>query len=47
MDVNRLEDMIRRLEKEGTGDKRDLLPIYADREALDALVAFLAEPFRG
>lgn len=47
MDLNRLEEKIRGLEKEGMGGKRDLLPIYADSETLDALVGYLAEPFRG
>ena len=47
MDLKKLEDKIRLLTTEGMGGKRDLLPVYADSEALDTLVKYLADPFRG
>lgn len=47
MDLKKLEDRISLLAPDGIGDKRDLLPLYADKEAVDALVQYLAEPFRG
>jgi adenine phosphoribosyltransferase len=47
MDIKKLEDRIRLLPADGIGGKKDLLPLYADKEALGALVTYLAEPFRG
>ena len=47
MDIKVLEDRIRNLGIEGLGSKRNLLPLYADSEALDALIKYLAEPYRG
>lgn len=47
MDLNKLTERIRGLAHEGTGGKRDLLPLYADAEAMDVLIKYLAEPFRG
>ena len=47
MDLKKLEDRIRNLNLEESGGKRDLLPLYADSEAMGALVEYLAEPFRG
>ncbi len=47
MDLKKLEDRIRLLPADGIGGKKDLLPLYADKEALGALVTYLAEPFRG
>ena len=47
MDLKKLEDQIRNLNLEESGGKRDLLPLYADSEAVEALVGYLAEPFRG
>jgi adenine/guanine phosphoribosyltransferase-like PRPP-binding protein len=47
MELKKLEDQIRNLNLEESGGKRDLLPLYADSKALDALVKYLAEPFRG
>ena len=47
MDLNKLEDKIRLMVPDGIGGKRDLLPLYADREAMKAVVEYLAEPFRG
>ena len=47
MEFKKLEDQIRNLNLEESGGKRDLLPLYADSKALDALVKYLAEPFRG
>ena len=47
MDLKQLEERIRLLATEGIGGKRDLLPLYADGEALRTLVEYLAEPFRG
>ena len=47
MDLKKLEDQIRNLNLEESGGKRDLLPLYADSEAMGALVEYLAEPFRG
>lgn len=47
MDIKVLEDHIRNLGIEGLGSKRNLLPLYADSEALDALIKYLAEPYRG
>ena len=44
MDIKVLEDRIRNLGIEGLGSKRNLLPLYADSEALDALIKYLAEP---
>ena len=46
MDLKKLEDRIRNLNLEESGGKRDLLPLYADSEAVEALVGYLAEPFR-
>lgn len=46
MDYKELEDQIRNLPAEGQGGKRDLLPLYADSRAVDALVKYLAEPYR-
>ena len=39
MDIKKLEEQIRELPIEGQGAKRDLLPLYADSEAVDALRA--------
>ena len=47
MDIKKLEEQIRDLPIEGQGAKRDLLPLYADSEAVDALIKYLAEPFHG
>ena len=47
MDLKKLEDRIRLLPADGIGGKKDLLPLYADKDALGALVTYLAEPFRG
>ena len=47
MDLKKLEDRNRLLPADGIGGKKDLLPLYADKEALGALVTYLAEPFRG
>ena len=47
MDLKKLEDRIRLLPADGIGGKKDLLPLYADKEALGALVSYLAEPFQG
>ena len=47
MDIKMLEEKIRDLPIEGQGAKRDLLPLYADSEAVDALIKYLAEPFQG
>ena len=47
MDIKKLEEQIRDLPIEGQGAKRDLLPLYADSEAVDALIKYLAEPFQG
>jgi adenine phosphoribosyltransferase len=47
MDIKNLEDMIRNLNSDGMGGKRDLLPLYANGEALKALISYLAEPYRG
>ena len=47
MDLKKLEDRISLLPADGIGGKKDLLPLYADKEALGALVTYLAEPFRG
>lgn len=45
-DLNKLEEQIQKLPKEGQGGKRDLLPFYADGEAMDVAIKYLAEPFR-
>ena len=47
MEIKRLEEQIRNLPIEGQGGKRDLLPLYADSGAVDALIKYLAEPFQG
>lgn len=47
MNLKMLEDRIRQLAPDGQGAKRDLLPLYADGEAMDALIKYLAEPFYG
>ena len=47
MDIKKLEEQIRDLPIEGQGAKRDLLPLYANSEAVDALIKYLAEPFHG
>lgn len=47
MELKQLEEKIRLLAPDGIGGKRDLLPLYADRESMKALVSYLAEPFRG
>ncbi|MBQ8986941.1 MAG: hypothetical protein IJ100_06845 [Lachnospiraceae bacterium] len=47
MDLKELENRISLLAADGIGGKRDLLPLYADKEAVGALGAYLAEPFRG
>ena len=47
MDRKQLEERIRLLAPDGIGGKRDLLPVYADKGAMKALVEYLAEPFRG
>ena len=47
MDRKMLEEKIRGLKSEGTGAKRDLLPLYANAEAAGALAAYLAEPYKG
>ncbi len=47
MDLKQLEEKIRLLATDGFGGKRDLLPLYADRDAMETLVKYLAEPFRG
>ena len=47
LDLKQLEDKIRLLVPDGIGGKRDLLPLYADKEAMKAVVEYLAEPFRG
>ena len=47
MDLSKLQDRISLLPVDGIGGKRDLLPLYADKETIGDLVAFLAEPFRG
>lgn len=47
MEIQSLEQRIHELVGNGTSGQRNLLPLYADAEALDALVRYLAEPFRG
>lgn len=47
MDTRELENRIRQLMPDGKSGKRNLLPLYADVTALQALITFLAEPFRG
>ena len=49
MDIKMLEEQIRNLpvDGQGLGAKRDLLPLYANSEAVDVLIKYLAEPFRG
>ena len=47
MDAKKLENYIRDLALDGAGSKRDLLPLYADGEAMGALIKYLAEPYRG
>ena len=47
MDSTQLENRIHQLMPDGKSGKRNLLPLYADGEALQALIAYLAEPFRG
>ena len=46
-DMMEIADRIRLMASDGIGGKRDLLPLYADGEAMKKLVAYLAEPFRG
>ena len=46
-DLKQFEDRIRLMAPDGVGGKRDLLPLYADKEAMKAVVGYLAEPFRG
>ena len=52
MDREALEARIRRLvnsreeDKTSKAGRRDVLPLYADREALEALIPYLAAPFR-
>ena len=46
-DLIEIENRIRLMASDGIGGKRDLLPLYADGEAVKKLVAYLAEPFRG
>ena len=43
MDIKKLEEQIRDLPIEGQGAKRDLLPLYANSEAVDALIKYLAD----
>ena len=46
-DLIEIQNRIRLMASDGIGGKRDLLPLYADGEAVKKLVAYLAEPFRG
>ena len=43
-DMMEIADRIRLMASDGIGGKRDLLPLYADGEAMKKLVAYLAEP---
>ena len=47
MDLKELKEKICDLTVEGLGSKRDLLPLYAESEAAEALIKYLAEPYRG
>lgn len=45
--IQDLEQIVARGIPGGDSSKRDFLPVYADRAGMEAIVGYLAEPFRG
>lgn len=47
MGTEELKKIISAYIPEGQADRRNFLPLYADRNVMDRIVSFLAEPYRG